>query len=186
MIGSPADQLFGGTATIRRGDLARYAHDLLRTLRLGQLRARINAAARPVVPAWQRTRFALLAPVRYAGDAERLGYWIRQIQTRLYGLAPDGLPGNHDAGTLSAWYVFSAIGFYPIAGTDRYILGAPLVPGAVIPLGDDPTLTIEAPGAGVDRCHVAEVTLNGQRVEQNEVQHRDLLDGVLRSTFVEP
>ncbi len=61
-----------------------------------------------------------------SGRPDRLAYWQDKIRTLLYKNAPDGLPGNDDGGTLSAWYLFSALGLYPIAGDDRYIIGSPL------------------------------------------------------------
>ena len=114
-----------------------------------------------------------------AGRYDRLAYWVREIQTRIYGDGPDGLPGNDDGGTMSSWYLFSALGLYPIAGSDVYALGTPLVPSAEVDLGDDSTLVIEAPGASAENRYVRSVTLNGEPVEDGYVRHSDLRGATL-------
>lgn len=122
-----------------------------------------------------------------AGQRERFGFWLRQIQTRLYSTAPDGLAGNDDGGTLSGWYVFSALGLYPIAGTDLYFIGAPLFERAEIVLPNDKTLSIEAPGASADRWHVTAVTLDGAPVDGIFLTHAQIQDGgVLSFTLAPP
>ncbi len=66
------------------------------------------------------------------GDHERTARWTRWTTLTHYGDGPDGLPGNDDGGTMSAFYVFASLGLYPVAGTDRYVLGSPLFPRAVL------------------------------------------------------
>jgi predicted alpha-1,2-mannosidase len=122
----------------------------------------------------------------YASDRpERAAYWIRQIQTRLYGSGPDGLPGNDDGGTLSAWYLFAAVGLFPVAGTDRYILGSPLVPLAEVPLEGGALLRIEAPGASAERYTVRGVLVNGEPWTSPTITHADLLGATLRFDLVD-
>ncbi len=111
---------------------------------------------------------------------DRVAHWVREIQLRLYGDGPDGLPGNDDGGTMSSWFLFSALGLYPVAGSDLYVLGTPLFPLAELDLGDGSTLTIEAPGADADVRYVRSVTLNGERVEGDRVRHVDLSGSTLR------
>lgn len=106
--------------------------------------------------------------------------WARWIMANLYSDGPDGLQGNDDGGTLSSWYVFSALGLYPVPGTDIYVLGAPIFTRAriVVPGGE---LVIEAPDAGGDRIYVKGVTLDGVPLERAELRHGDLGPGrVLR------
>jgi predicted alpha-1,2-mannosidase len=110
----------------------------------------------------------------YAGDSERLGFWLRQIQGRLYATTPAGLAGNDDGGTLSGWYVFSALGFYPIAGTDQFIIGAPLFSHAMLTRHDGQTLVIEAEGASATRSHV-----QAARLDDSPVQGPTLTDAQL-------
>ena len=63
----------------------------------------------------------------YAGESYKTQYWVREIMNRLYTPAPDGYCGDEDNGQTSAWYVFSAMGFYPVCpGTSQYVIGAPL------------------------------------------------------------
>ena len=107
----------------------------------------------------------------------RGNYWLREIQTRLYGDAGDGLAGNDDGGTLSSWYLFSALGLYPIAGTPDYMLGTPLFPRAEVDLAGGGMLRIEAPGADVERRYVRRVTWNGERVEGPTIDHTRLAAG---------
>jgi len=87
---------------------------------------------------------------------------VRRIQAQLYRNAPDGLPGNDDLGTLSAWYVFSALGIYPaIPGTADLVLGSPVFPTAVVRLPNGGTLTLDAPAAGASTPYVQSMTVDG-------------------------
>lgn len=101
--------------------------------------------------------------------------WVRRTK---YGTGPDGLDGNDDAGTLSAWYVFSALGLYPLAGSDLYIVGTPLFPRAVLhlPTGD---LEIVAPEVDAQHIYVKSLSLNGQALTRPFVHHADLLGGAV-------
>ena len=121
-----------------------------------------------------------------AGQPDRASYWIRQAQERLYNDTPDGIPGNDDGGTLSTWYLFSAIGLYPVAGSDLYYLNAPLFEQIEVELGGGGTLTIEAPGANHDTYVIDEITLNGTPLEGREIRHADLVDATLHFTLSEP
>jgi predicted alpha-1,2-mannosidase len=97
------------------------------------------------------------------GDQERTARWVRWTTTTHFTDAPDGLPGNDDGGTMSAFYLFGALGLYPVAGTDRWVLGSPLFPRAVLALPGGP-LTIEAPGASKKRRFPRAVTRNGEAI----------------------
>jgi predicted alpha-1,2-mannosidase len=87
--------------------------------------------------------------------------WARWVADTFYAPRPDGLPGNDDGGTMSAWYVFTALGLYPLAGSDQFILGAPRFPKAVLRLPGG-TFTIDAPQASSTNLFVQSVTLDGQ------------------------
>ena len=115
-----------------------------------------------------------------SADPSRRYHWLRQIQTRLYGNGPDGLPGNDDGGTLSAWYLFAAVGLFPIAGTDTFILGNPIVPLATLPLVGGEGLRIEAPGASPTRGFVASTTLNGAPYTEPTITYAQLRGATLR------
>jgi predicted alpha-1,2-mannosidase len=103
---------------------------------------------------------------------------VRMILKNQYRPAPDGLGGNDDCGQMSAWYLFSALGFYPVApGSDRYALGSPVVKSAVIKFENGRTLTIRAEGQSERNVYVKSVTLNGKRIERHYITHAELLTG---------
>ena len=97
---------------------------------------------------------------------------------RLYSAAPDGYCGDEDNGQTSAWYVFSALGFYPVCpASTQYALGVPLFRRAVVTRGDGTTLTIDAPENSPGTPYVHEVTLNGRNWTRNYLDHGDLVAG---------
>ncbi|RJO64781.1 MAG: glycoside hydrolase family 92 protein [Myxococcales bacterium] len=102
--------------------------------------------------------------------------WVEWISNALYSTAPDGLAGNDDCGTLSAWYVFSSLGFYPIAGSDVYLVGKPLFPHAEAALAGG-TLTVEAPDVSPENIYVQGVTLDGAPLDVPWFFHRDIAQG---------
>lgn len=114
-----------------------------------------------------------------AGLPDRAAYWVREIQDRLYSDGPTGIPGNDDGGTMSAWYLFTALGLYPVAGSDLYFLNAPIFDRAEVALGDGTTLTVVAPGASTTRRFVQTVTLDGEPVLDGRLRHADLRDATL-------
>jgi predicted alpha-1,2-mannosidase len=114
----------------------------------------------------------------YAGQPRKTQYWVRRIMDTKYLPAPDGLSGNDDCGQMSAWYIFSALGFYPVApGSDRYDLGSPLVKEAVITLGDGKTFTISASDQGPQNIYVKKIELNGHRLDRLYITHDEIMQG---------
>ena len=111
-----------------------------------------------------------------AGRPDLTQQWVRWILDHKYGDGYDGLDGNDDAGTLSAWYVFSALGFYPIAGSDRYELGAPLFPRAEVKLQNKP-LVIVAQDHAPDRRYVRAVWWNDSRLDRTWIRHAEIAGG---------
>lgn len=111
------------------------------------------------------------------GDTTRAGRWLRWTTTTSYDEGPGGLPGNDDSGTMSAFYIFASLGFYPESGSDTYVLGSPLMPHAVLsqPTG---TLTIDAPLASKLTRYATAITLNGTAVT-SFVHHADLANATL-------
>lgn len=107
-----------------------------------------------------------------AGRPDRTARWVDWIRGALYRDDPGGLAGNDDGGTLSAWYVWSALGLYPVAGTDRYVLGAPLFARARVRLPGG-TLTIEA----AEGERTGQVLLDGAPVDGATIGHGDLAGG---------
>lgn len=103
---------------------------------------------------------------------------VRMILEKQYRPAPDGLGGNDDCGQMSAWYIFTALGFYPVApGSDEYSLGSPAVDGAVIQLDNGKSFTIEAKDQGAKNVYVKKVTLNGQPLNRRYITHEEILNG---------
>lgn len=114
----------------------------------------------------------------YAGQPWKTQERVREVLTRLYGPGPDGLCGDEDNGQMSAWYLFSALGFYPVCpGVPQYVLGAPLFKRATIHLPNGQDLVIEAPANGPDKPYVQGVRLNGEPLTQNWISHDALAAG---------
>lgn len=103
---------------------------------------------------------------------------VRMILKNQYRPAVDGLGGNDDCGQMSAWYLFSALGFYPVApGSDQYALGSPVVKTAVVKFESGRTLTIRAEDQSEKNVYVKRVTLNGKRLERPYITHAELVGG---------
>ena len=105
-------------------------------------------------------------------------YWLREVMNRMYTPTPDAYCGDEDNGQTSAWYVFSALGFYPVCpGTDQYILGAPLFKQAVIHLENGKDVVINAPENSDKNIYMDAMKLNGKNYTKNYVTHGDLMNG---------
>jgi predicted alpha-1,2-mannosidase len=112
----------------------------------------------------------------YAGRPDLTQKWVRWILDNKYTNRYDGLDGNDDGGTLSAWYIFSSLGFYPVAGTTTYQLGAPLFESATINLGHT-QLEILAKNYSPENIYVKKVTLNGLLLDRTWISHQEIADG---------
>ena len=114
----------------------------------------------------------------YAGQPWKTQYWIREVMEKLYKPTPDGYCGDEDNGQTSAWYVFSAMGFYPVCpGTTQYVLGTPLFRKITVTLDNGKKLEIEAPGNSSVNKYVGQVKWNGVQNNKNWVDHFDLMKG---------
>jgi predicted alpha-1,2-mannosidase len=103
---------------------------------------------------------------------------IRMILKKQYHAAPDGLGGNDDCGQMSAWYVFSSLGFYPFApASDQYQIGSPAVQQATLQLENGKTFTIEAKDQSDKNIYVKKVVLNGQPLGRSYLTHQDIMNG---------
>ena len=113
-----------------------------------------------------------------AGRPERTQELIRQIFDTQYRPEPDGLCGNDDCGQMSAWYMFSAMGFYPVDPVSgNYVFGAPQLPKIVLHLADGKTFTVIAEGLSEENKYVESITLNGEPYTKNYITHEDILNG---------
>ncbi len=114
----------------------------------------------------------------YAGQPWKAQYWLRQVMDRFYSATPDGYCGDEDNGQTSAWYIFSALGFYPVCpGSDQYIMGAPLFKKATIHLENGKTFEIEAPENSASNYYIDAMKLNGKNYTRNYITHGDLMKG---------
>jgi predicted alpha-1,2-mannosidase len=102
--------------------------------------------------------------------------WIAWIRSSWFTPGADGLPGNDDGGTMSAWLLWSSLGFYPVSGSDRYVVGAPLFPHAELSVTGG-TFTVDAPAVSDTNLYVQSVTLNGAALSTPELTHADLKAG---------
>ncbi len=114
----------------------------------------------------------------WAGDEWKTQERVRMILKNQYRPTPDGLGGNDDCGQMSAWYLFSALGFYPVApGSDRYALGSPVVKSAVLRLENGKILTINAANQSEKNVYVDDVRVNGKKLGRNYLTHSELMNG---------
>lgn len=113
-----------------------------------------------------------------AGRPERTQELIRQIFDTQYLPKPNGLCGNDDCGQMSAWYMFSAMGFYPVNPVSgEYVFGAPQFPKFTLHLADGKTFTILAEGLSEEHKYIDSITLNGKPYTKNYITHEDILKG---------
>jgi predicted alpha-1,2-mannosidase len=114
----------------------------------------------------------------YAGRAWRTQELNRQIQETMYTGKPDGLCGNEDCGQMSAWYVFSAMGFYPVNPSElKYQFGSPIVQEAKVEVAPGKFFTMKAPLASKENKSIQEVKLNGQALDRTFITHQEIMDG---------
>jgi predicted alpha-1,2-mannosidase len=114
----------------------------------------------------------------YAGEAWKTQDQVRKILTKEYGTGPDGLSGNDDCGQISAWYVLSAMGLYPVApGIPNYEIGSPLFPEVVIHLADGKRTVITATGTSDANRYIQSASINGKRSTRSWISHAELIQG---------
>jgi predicted alpha-1,2-mannosidase len=114
----------------------------------------------------------------YAGQPWKTQYWARETMNRMYKATPDGYCGDEDNGQTSAWYVFSALGFYSVTpSSDQYALGAPLFKKITLNLENGKTLIINAPNNSSDNKYVKSLNVNGTLYPKNWLSHKALLNG---------
>jgi predicted alpha-1,2-mannosidase len=114
----------------------------------------------------------------YSGQPWKIQYWVREVMDRLYNANPDGYCGDEDNGQTSAWYVFSALGFYPVCpGSNQYVLGTPYFKDIKLHLQNGKTLEISAPGNSTENKYVRSLKVNGVEYTKNYVTHSMLFDG---------
>ena len=114
----------------------------------------------------------------YSGQPWKAQHWIREVMDKLYTPNPDGYCGDEDNGQTSAWYVFSAMGFYPVCpGTDQYVMGTPYFKQMKLHLENGKTVVISAPGNSNENRYIASMTVNGKSLTRNYLTHKELMNG---------
>ena len=114
----------------------------------------------------------------YSAQPWKAQYWVREIMNKLYNAAPDAYCGDEDNGQTSAWYVFSALGFYTVCpGTDQYVLGTPLFKSVKLHLENGKTVTIDAPNNSCENRYIKSMKLNGKNHTNNYLTHDQLMKG---------
>lgn len=121
----------------------------------------------------------ILAPYLYihAGRPDRSAERVRDLLEGQYSTGRAGLPGNDDSGTMSSWYVWSALGLYPNAGQPYYYIGSPIFTSASIDLGGGQTFTVEAPGTSETNMYVQSASLDEKALERAWLRHEEIARG---------
>ncbi len=116
----------------------------------------------------------------YAGEPWKAQYWVREAMTKLYKATPDGYCGDEDNGQTSAWYVFSALGFYPVCpGTSQYVIGSPLVESATIHLENKKQIVIKTFENSDTNRYINSITVNGKAYNANCLDYNQLQKGMM-------
>ena len=114
----------------------------------------------------------------YSGEPWKAQHWLRETMNRMYNPNPDGYCGDEDNGQTSAWYVFTALGFYPVCpGADEYVMGAPYFQKMTLTLENGKKVVINAPENSDKNRYVKEMKMGGKAYEKNYIKHGDLLKG---------
>jgi predicted alpha-1,2-mannosidase len=114
----------------------------------------------------------------YAGAPSKTQARLKQIVDSQYKPTPDGLVGNDDLGQMSAWLIFTSLGFYPVApASNQYVLGRPFVDRAVLHLPNGKMLTIDSEKLSEDHGFVKDVLLNGRSLDRTYVTHDEVMNG---------
>ena len=123
----------------------------------------------------------------YAGEPWKAQYRLRQVMQHMYSPTPDGYCGDEDNGQTSAWYVFSALGFYPVCpASDEYVLGAPLFKNAVIHLENGKQIVIEAEDNSDINIYIGRMMLDSKEYRHNYITHKQLTGGTRMKMFMAP
>ena len=116
----------------------------------------------------------------YAGAPWKTQYWVRETMNRMYAATPDGYCGDEDNGQTSAWYIFSAMGFYPVTpAVNQYVIGAPLFKKVTLNLENGKKVVINASANSATNRYVNSLKVNGVNYDQNWLNHLDLQKGAI-------
>lgn len=117
----------------------------------------------------------------YAGEPWKTQQRVSEVMTKMYGTGPDGLCGNDDMGQMSAWYIFSSLGFYPVApGQNIFVIGTPLFEEATLKLGDyfnGKEFSVKSEGVSSENIYIQSATLNGEPFNKSWITHDEIVNG---------
>ena len=114
----------------------------------------------------------------YAGQPWKTQHWVREVMDRMYTSQADGFCGDEDNGQTSAWYVFSAMGFYPVTpAVDQYVIGAPLFKKIIVSLENGKKIEINAPKNNGENRYIQKIDLNGKTYSKNYFNYSELMKG---------
>ncbi len=113
----------------------------------------------------------------YVGEYALTAKRINGIMKSSFKTTRDGLPGNDDSGAMSSWYIFHAMGFYPIAGQDVYLVTSPMVNSAILKIGNNKTIKIEVKNASKENMYINAMTINGKAWKKAWFRHKDISEG---------
>ena len=119
-------------------------------------------------------------PYLYAWTSQpwKTQYWVREVMNKMYRNHIRGLGGNDDCGQMSAWYMFSAMGFYPVDPVSaKYVFGAPQLPSITLNLPGGKTFTVVAENLSKENLYVDKIYLNGKEYKKNYITHQDIVNG---------
>jgi len=116
----------------------------------------------------------------YSGQQWKTAEKVRYIMKEFYHDDPDGVIGNEDCGQMSAWYIFSSLGFYPVfPASGNYVIGSPLFDKATINLPEGKKFIVEAVNNSPENIYIQQIELNGQKLSKGAINHKDILNGGL-------
>jgi predicted alpha-1,2-mannosidase len=117
---------------------------------------------------------------QWTSEPWRTAYWLREIMEQMYIPEREGLGGNDDCGQMSAWYIFSALGFYPVCpGSGEFVIGAPFLPEMSLRMDNGKTFTVKAPAVSSQNRYVKAVRLNGKPYTKRYLTQKDVMNGGL-------
>jgi predicted alpha-1,2-mannosidase len=162
------DELFSTTNDFKVGGYKQVIHEMTEA-KLGNMGqyAHINEPVHHVIYLYN-----------YVGQPWKAQKWAHEVMNRLYKPGPDGWLGDEDNGQMSAWYIFSAMGFYPVnPGQPVYALGSPLFDKATIRLENGKKFTVEAARKSAGDVYVQSAMLNGRALDRSWIAHKEIMDG---------
>ena len=122
--------------------------------------------------------FHVIHLYNHAGQPWKAQKFLRESLERLFSSGPDGFPGDEDGGAMSAWFVFNAMGFYPVTpGVPQYVIGSPLFDAVTINLENGKTFKIVSSGNGEGACYISKAFLDGKVISRSWITHDELMKG---------